>query len=472
MAQEADYFSDYMVIRPDKGGMADLFYLLYSSNVSDNRSIECPIGTQVDQIGRRWAIFISLLLQRTLLFWRKPLAWVGAAVEFWLNLLTDNHGFGSLLHSLLRGHAVFPDNKSSSYMSAVGLIDTRVDLDKKIKPTDEKYLAALSIMAAKLSYENETRIKNIVRDHWNMEFVEFYNCWNDEQEAFTTQAFVFRDKTVDAELIVVAFRGTEPFNAIQWCTDFDFSWYEIPHVGKIHGGFMKALGLQKNTGWPREIEQSKKRPYAYYAIREKLRRLLRQNEKTKFLVTGHSLGGALAILFPTILALHEETWLLDRLEGVYTFGQPRVGDKKLGEFAEKHLDRPEQRYFRFVYCNDMVPRLPYDDSTLLFKHFGLCLYYNSIYKGKVMAEEPNKNYFSLWTVVPKYLNASWELIRSFLIGYVEGSEYKEGWPMKLVRTFGLVIPGIPPHFPPDYVNSTRLGTSLIPGYVTEGIKVD
>nr|XP_019701463.1 uncharacterized protein LOC105060914 isoform X2 [Elaeis guineensis] len=394
MAQEADYFSDYMVIRPDKGGMADLFYLLYSSNVSDNRSIECPIGTQVDQIGRRWAIFISLLLQRTLLFWRKPLAWVGAAVEFWLNLLTDNHGFGSLLHSLLRGHAVFPDNKSSSYMSAVGLIDTRVDLDKKIKPTDEKYLAALSIMAAKLSYENETRIKNIVRDHWNMEFVEFYNCWNDEQEAFTTQAFVFRDKTVDAELIVVAFRGTEPFNAIQWCTDFDFSWYEIPHVGKIHGGFMKALGLQKNTGWPREIEQSKKRPYAYYAIREKLRRLLRQNEKTKFLVTGHSLGGALAILFPTILALHEETWLLDRLEGVYTFGQPRVGDKKLGEFAEKHLDRPEQRYFRFVYCNDMVPRLPYDDSTLLFKHFGLCLYYNSIYKGKFIFFSPTMRLWS------------------------------------------------------------------------------
>ncbi|XP_008778985.1 triacylglycerol lipase OBL1 isoform X3 [Phoenix dactylifera] len=396
MALEANYFSDYMVVRPDKGGMVDLFYLLYSFDVSDNRSIECPIGTEVKQIRRRWAIFISLLLQRTLLFWRKPLAWVGAAVEFWLNLLTDNHGFGSLFLNLLR----------------------------------------------------------------------------DEQEDFTTQAFVFRDKPVDAELIVVAFRGTEPFNANQWCTDFDFSWYEIPQVGKIHGGFMKALGLQKNTGWPREIEESKKRPYAYYAIREKLRHLLHQNEKAKFLVAGHSLGGALAILFPTILALHEETWLLARLEGVYTFGQPRVGDEKLGEFVEKHLDKPKQRYFRFVYCNDMVPRLPYDGSTLLFKHFGSCLYYNSLYKVKVMAEEPNKNYFSLWTVVPKYLNAAWELIRSFLIGYVEGSEYKEGWPLKLFRTFGLVIPGIPPHFPQDYVNSTRLGTSLIPGYVTESIKLD
>lgn len=191
------------------------------------------------------------------------------------------------------------------------------------------------------------------------------------------------DKPVDAELIVVSFMGTDPFDATQWCTDIDFSWYEIPRVGKVHGGFMKALGLQKNHGWPKEIDEKNRPPFAYYVIREKLREALNKNKRAKFIMTGHSLGGALAILFPIILAYHDEEWMLNRMEGVYTFGQPRVGDRKLGEFAEKHINQPKRRYYRFVYCNDMVPRLPYDDRTLLFKHFGECLYYNSIYRGKV-----------------------------------------------------------------------------------------
>ncbi|KAH7679396.1 Triacylglycerol lipase protein [Dioscorea alata] len=470
MASQTD-FSDYLILRADKAGIFDLLNVLYSSKVSENESVDCPEKKEIAEMRRRWVIFISLFLQKLLLLFRKPLASFGKGFEFSLNLLIQNGGMISLLSNLLRGKVIIPDKKSRTYRSAIGLLDERIDLDKNIKPNNTNYYASLSIMAAKLSYENEFTIKTTVENNWNMEFLGFFNFWNDFQQQFSTQAYMFYDK--HTELVVVAFRGTDPFDAVQWSTDIDFSWYEIPKVGKVHGGFMKALGLQKATGWPKEINiNNKNQAFAYYTIREKLRGILSDKNKAKFIVTGHSLGGALAILFPAILMLHEEKEMMERLEGVYTFGQPRVGDEKLGKFMEENLDRKKTRYFRFVYCNDLVPRVPYDDSTLLFKHFGTCIYYNSFYKGKVVDEEPNKNYFSLWTALPKYMNSSWEFIRSFFIGFVKGPEYKEEWPMRFLRFFGIIVPGLPPHSPRDYVNSIRLGIPRIPSREEQMNKLD
>jgi hypothetical protein len=76
--------------------------------------------------------------------------------------------------------------------------------------------------------------------------------------------------------------------------------------------------------------------------------------------------------------------LLDRLEGVYTFGQPRVGNKQLGDYMKEKMEEYDVKYLRYVYCYDMVPRILYDDEAdLFFEHWGPCVYYNSFYEGEI-----------------------------------------------------------------------------------------
>jgi hypothetical protein len=77
--------------------------------------------------------------------------------------------------------------------------------------------------------------------------------------------------------------------------------------------------------------------------------------------------------------------VLDQLAGVYTFGQPRVGDAMLAMFAERNLDRPKKRHFRFAYAGDPQPRLPAGESSPAhFMHFGLCLHFDVSYNLKVI----------------------------------------------------------------------------------------
>ncbi|CAA3007252.1 Fungal lipase-like domain containing [Olea europaea subsp. europaea] len=455
MASECNksFSCDYMLLNPDLASLHDVVKILFSSDIGKRKFVDCPEGTR-ETFGRRWIIFVSILAQKLLQKVSKPLAVFGSGVEEWLNLLSSNGNIFRLVLNSITGKVIYPEKDSATFVSLIGNIDNRVKLDNNISREDRRYNAVLSAMASKVSYENKAYVESTVKNQWKMEFLEFYDLWNDYQEKATTQAIMLQDN----ELTVVAFRGTEAFDADAWSSDFDISWYELPGMGKVHGGFMKALGLQKNVGWPQE-QADNKRETAYYAIRKKLKEILKKDDKAKFIVTGHSLGGALAILFPAILALHDEAWLLDRLEGIYTFGQPRVGDENFGEFVKGNFEKHNVRYYRFVYSFDMVPRLPYDDSTLMFKHFGSCVYYNSFYNGQVVREEPDKNYFSLLWLIPKFINACWELIRSFIIPYTKGPDYKEGGLLRLFRVIGLITAGVPAHCPQDYINATRLGSS-------------
>ncbi|KAL9683401.1 hypothetical protein QQ045_015223 [Rhodiola kirilowii] len=449
-----DFCKNKLILNPKEAGICDLIRLLNCKNVKERSFVDCSEETALVDFERRWLIFISVWAQKALFLGRKMLACIGCVVDTWLNLLPLNGGFIKLIFKSALGRVEWPNRYSPNYTSLIGNLDPRRDLDSKIRPGDHGYNSELSIMAAKVAYENESYIEETVTQHWKMAFYGYYKFYNAYLDEYRTRAFICHDQSTN--LIMVSFKGTSPFSALEWMTDCDISWYEFEHVGKVHAGFMKALGLQKHNGWPKDIPDDSP-PYAYYTLRKKLKELLSEHKEAKFAVTGHSLGAAFAILFVTVLMFHEEEELLQRLEGVYTFGQPRVGDAEFGSYMTRKIEEFDVRYHRYVYCNDMVARLPFDDKALMYKHFGRCFYFNSCYKEKVLREEPDKNYFSVWWHIPKALNACWEFIRGFLLPYRFGPEYKENWVMKLARLIGLLLPGVSDHIPRDYVNSTRLG---------------
>lgn len=63
-----------------------------------------------------------------------------------------------------------PKAESEKFMSFIGQIDRRVELDSSIKAGDYRYFSSLTVMASKLSYENHAFVKITVQDHWKVNF--------------------------------------------------------------------------------------------------------------------------------------------------------------------------------------------------------------------------------------------------------------------------------------------------------------
>lgn len=148
----------------------------------------------------------------------------------------------------------------------------------------------------------------------------------------STQGFVARR----GDIVIVAFRGTEPINADDWLSDVNYHQRAVDKVpGLLHGGFAKAMG-----------EEDVVEP-----MLDAVAELIAGRERTRLFVTGHSLGGALAVLAAALLHFRKG----QRIAGVYTYGQPRLGDSAFSTAYDQAL-RPVT--FRYVNDLDIVPHVP------------------------------------------------------------------------------------------------------------------
>lgn len=183
-------------------------------------------------------------------------------------------------------------------------------------------------LASKLSYLDADAIRSQASE-WGFDHSEFF-------AQRRTEGFV----AWDSRCVLVSFRGTKELG--DWLTDLNALRSTVDY-GEVHKGFLDGFN----------------------DVRERLRQILgdaRPNGK-KLWITGHSLGGALS----TIMA-GEWSRELD-LHGIYTFGQPRVVNRR----AQAYLrDACGDRYFRFVNDDDIVPKVP-----ALMHHVGQILWFDS-----------------------------------------------------------------------------------------------
>lgn len=173
-----------------------------------------------------------------------------------------------------------------------------------------------------------------------------------------SHAFVVQSR--DRSVAIVCYRGTEPTSAINWLTNFTIEPTRIvlpehPALRRggrepmwVHGGFYRNV---RSTRWQ---------------IGEALQET--QGTLKALYVTGHSLGGAMAVILSLLMHIDDDyAWLRGILKGVYTFGQPMVGNKALAAACDGgDIGRSIRRY---VYRRDIVPQLP-PRETDQFVHFG------------------------------------------------------------------------------------------------------
>lgn len=202
--------------------------------------------------------------------------------------------------------------------------------------TQFSLINALSLAeASALAYKGEREIKNKTRE-WGFNATEYF-------EKNETQAFVASNDN----MILLAFRGTEMNKLKDILTDLDARMTKFL-FGKVHLGFNRAV----NEVW------------------EDLRKYLKvvRNKTQPLYVTGHSLGGALANL--AVAKIIDEG--LIRTNAIYTYGQPRVGDKA---FVEKFNRVFKPRTFRFQNNEDAVTLVPWVSG---YKHVSNLKYFDSM----------------------------------------------------------------------------------------------
>lgn len=235
------------------------------------------------------------------------------------------------------------------------------DLSKGLRDFDLQTALSLA-KATNLVYSDLSYIKEICR-RWGIQDLENFRYLNNRDR--DTQAFMFKTK----DFVIIAFRGSQEMQDWRTNARTRFEKFAITTsmepleedttepIGQVHRGFQAA--------W-KSVEEGVLKQLEIWGAGRK--------SDFPILICGHSLGGALATVAAASLVKRGRK----NIQGVYTFGQPRVGDWVFVNEISRAL---KGKVFRFVNNNDIVPRVPPPylpwNPTRIYIHMGTTFYFNA-----------------------------------------------------------------------------------------------
>lgn len=275
-------------------------------------------------------------------------------------------------------------------------------------PYDRRAARVLAL-AAGWSYSHPQTMANVMMEH-GFPHVDAIFVSN---HAMLVDANAYFLRSECGRVGILCFRGTEPTNIVDWLTDASVKLRPFREVGAIHAGVglnlacvwpgiaekvRRAVNGEKPNGGQSHRAQSQgqqaqgEQSYGEPSYGEQSQGEQSQGEQSRgeqsqgeqsrgdrsrgeqelrpleaLFITGHGLGAALAAVAAAVIFGDPDCARWRKLfRGVYTFGQPMVGD---AVFAQQCEARFGKMTFRHVHGNDVVPRLP-PRTMGPFRHFG------------------------------------------------------------------------------------------------------
>lgn len=199
-----------------------------------------------------------------------------------------------------------------------------------------------------------------------IESITYNDILNNEQEGIDSNmladiarengsiwSYIYRNNSEPKDLII-AIRGTE--SIMDWIKNLQIKM--VP--------FVSFSGLQKNG----TVEQGF---YGIYkSLRAKLFSVIEQERPERLRITGHSLGGSIALFLAYDIALSAPVITQPQL---FTYGMPRTGNQGFIEEI-KQISIAKSAKLTFIVNNkDLVPELPptlFGYQTIPFSNYKFC----------------------------------------------------------------------------------------------------